>query len=160
MNKFNGVLLSLVTVGLLSACGGSDSGPNRSDAEDISDIVGTWVFSYTTDDGLTDEVYYDIRTDGAWWVYNYAGDSFNNDENCYWVTYVGNIYYIQDNHFDFDGEIVAVTKIGNDIELRAVSGTEFVRVSPIEFDVETAESMVCDFIRVGKPAGVLLPEYL
>ncbi len=84
------------TVGVLGlsilavACGGSGSGDlsggrtNGDLAQSLSDVVGVWDASYQ-EDGLTDELYWEIDEDGNMSLFDYDGDSFDAGENCYFV---------------------------------------------------------------------------
>ena len=60
--------------------GGGDSVNNTSPF--LVDIAGVWNNSETID-GLTDEVYLVIKTNGTVVFYDYMGDSFDAEANCY-----------------------------------------------------------------------------
>lgn len=79
--------LFIYSIVALTACGGSSSndGSNNSANAIPSNIVGVWDSS--TDEGAqgVDEAYVAINADGNVFSYDYAGDTFDNWGNCYWI---------------------------------------------------------------------------
>lgn len=64
----------------LSGCGSSSS---EGTPASMSDIIGVWDFTEDFGSLGQDEAYLVILSSGASFVYDYQGDSFNNEENCY-----------------------------------------------------------------------------
>jgi len=92
-------ILSLSACLLLAACGGSGSDGDSSDSPSLSDISGIYD-SGSTEDGITDEMYLVIRSNGTWTEYDYAGDEFDQGANCYVVADFGEIEGFENGEFE------------------------------------------------------------
>ena len=105
----------------LTACGGS-SGSSK-DESGIKDIVGVWDFT-STDDELTDEAYFHISSDGAYTIYDYLGDSFDDIEDCYAeFANIGTITHLGGSDFlivpvgEFDTDSVNMSLINGQLSI-------------------------------------------
>lgn len=63
----------------------SDNGTRRETTGNFSELVGVYNWNDTTEDDNSDEGYIVIDQQGIVSEYDYAGDSFDNFANCYWV---------------------------------------------------------------------------
>lgn len=102
MSKKLSILLPL----LLTACNNSEDN-EISDINSVNDIIG--VFDLTTQEGTeVDEAYAYIDEDGFLTLYDYLGDSFNNNVNCYLPVLIASFTHKKNNMFffeDFTGEL-------------------------------------------------------
>ncbi len=105
------------------SCGGSDLDNKQTG---VSSISGLYAWDY--DDG--DEAYTHISENGSLSIYDYAGDSFDNGENCYWIaeniatyTHVSEYNYIQE---------VSNTGVTSEISIRRTSSG--ITVSGVDVD--------------------------
>lgn len=70
-------------ISALSACGGGSSGGGGSGSNGIpSELAGVYAWDETYDG---DEGYTVIGSDGSLSFYDYAGDSYEDYANCYWI---------------------------------------------------------------------------
>jgi len=96
---------------LLAACGGSgsDGGSDdiNNDSPSLSDISGIYD-SGSTEDGVKDEIYLVIRSDGTWTEYDYDGDAFDEGDNCYYKN-SGTIEDYGDGEFEIEAEIEGIS---------------------------------------------------
>lgn len=96
------------------SCGGGDL-DNKTESTvtgpaGVASISGLYAWNNTNGD----EGYTNFSADGSVSDYDYAGDSFDNQGNCYWVdensetlTHIsGNLFLIEDN---FDGSTAQIT---------------------------------------------------
>ena len=70
----------------LTACGGGSS--NNSPAETkatVASLAGIWDVGGDGGTEGKDESYMVIDSNGSVSIYDYAGDSFDNEGNCYWI---------------------------------------------------------------------------
>jgi hypothetical protein len=70
------------------ACGGEsdDNSSNASSPAQISGFEGVYEDFYE-EDGAIDEIYWVIHSTGYISLYDYAGDTYDNFANCYWITH-------------------------------------------------------------------------
>ncbi|UTW48044.1 hypothetical protein [Bacterioplanoides sp. SCSIO 12839] len=78
-------LLSLITVMLLTACGSDSDSDSDKSVENISDLEGVYDLTTRHSDNEVDEFYMHIDKSGYISYYDYAGDSYDNEGNCYWI---------------------------------------------------------------------------
>lgn len=93
MNRFVLASVSVLSAFFLTACGGGSSGSNDSNSVSISssangipaNFVGVWDAS--TDEGVDgfDQFFVAIDASGKISSYDYAGDTFDDWGNCYWI---------------------------------------------------------------------------
>lgn len=111
-----------VSLLFLSGCG-SESGNSEgsSTVENLDDIVGVYE-DFDTYGGLIDEYYIVINSDGTIYDYDYMGDAYDNEGNCYDIyqtdelTHVsGNTFYSEDLESDIsfanDGDTLTLTLV-------------------------------------------------
>ena len=118
----------------LSACGGSSSSGDRTTA-DFNKLVGVWDATYDDPDFGEDVGYLVIDSEGLLSFYDYAGDEYDNEGNCYWIDrdYAG-IEAKGNNRYE-------TTWFGDNettIEIATVSGNTL-RVRGEDEDAEDAE---------------------
>lgn len=115
------IIFSLFILVACSSGGGGGNGGNTVPG----DFVGVWDVS--TDYGAMgiDEYYTVIRSDGTGTDYDYAGDSFDNVANCYWIdnytiTHQGGdsfqLRYSDNTTFDF------TATVSNDVMTYTIPG--------------------------------------
>jgi len=97
MKKFKYIGIAAIT--FLVGCGGGSS--DIIEVTSISQIEGVWDMS-TKSDGLTDEAYMDIGQDGKLTVYDYLGDEFDNDADCYDIEVIGTLVNNGNGSFQLD----------------------------------------------------------
>lgn len=130
MNK---IILCAVVSLMLAACGSGSSSSSNEDIgniESLSELAGLYAWD-DSEDG--DEGYVHIASNGRLINYDYAGDSYDNYANCYWVddyneyiTHVsGNTFSVtfedwseQENDFVTITEIITITETTNGIRVR------------------------------------------
>lgn len=78
-------LIILITALNLIACGGESDDSGASAPASISGFSGVYE-DFDAEDGLVDEIYMVIDTLGNISYYDYAGDSYDNYANCYWIS--------------------------------------------------------------------------
>lgn len=83
--RLSGIALIFLS-SVLTGCGGGggDGGGIQGSTGIPSELAGVWDVSETFD-GLYDEFYVVIRRNGTGTDYDYAGDSYDNHANCYWI---------------------------------------------------------------------------
>jgi hypothetical protein len=103
---------------LFTGCGGSDNGETSSSAEGFSSIAGVWAWP---NDGDGDEGYLVIRSNGTAADYDYAGDSFDNRGNCYWIDDSDQITHVSGHNYEIAYEYQG--KLETDpVTIQVVSG--------------------------------------
>ncbi len=96
------VIMSLLS--LLMACGGGSgdmpNGEITGGDDSLDKLVGVW--DATTDEGTEgiDEAYLVIDEEGFLIYYDYAGDSFQNEGNCYWIGVIDQLFPLGNNKYD------------------------------------------------------------
>ena len=104
----------------LTACGGGGGGGdiNNITGNSSKKLEGVWKSSIDEGTEGIDEAYYAFTSDGLATFYDYAGDSYDDFANCYWV---GNAQFKSkgDNKYEFtyletaESEIITITVSGN-----------------------------------------------
>jgi len=98
-------LLSL-SIFTLAACGGSggDNGEKIDKifggSSDISNIAGVWDETENMGDEGIDEGYLVIDKNGVIAFYDYMGDSYDQEGNCYWIN-IGQLKSVGNNNFEY-----------------------------------------------------------
>lgn len=139
------VIMSLLSI--LTACGGGsgDGGGDFTGGDDSLDkLVGVW--DATTDEGTegVDEAYIVIDAEGYLTVYDYAGDSFDREGNCYWIDVVDQLVPLGNNKYDSD--------VFTDLKI-TVSGSKM-QVS----GKDEGESFSVSYRRSSRTVSDLIPE--
>lgn len=124
--------LLMMSLLALTACGGG-SGDGDTDGEftgggDASKLVGVW--DATTDEGVdgVDEYYISIDSEGFVSAFDYAGDSYDDWGDCYWIgidvaqlSALGNNRYLSTPADLEDEEVeMVITVSGNTLTMRGV----------------------------------------
>ena len=101
--------LAFLTAVFLVGCGSDDEGSPAT----LSDIVGVWDESIT-EGQLVDEMYTVIAEDGTVTGYDYLGDSYDNEANCYDDYAAGKLTDLGSGNFEFEnGASFYITINGN-----------------------------------------------
>lgn len=121
-------LLTFFTAGalLLSACGGG--GSSSGNKTTLSDVAGIWKSetTYEGEEGV-DVVYQVIQSDGTQITYDYAGDSYDNYANCYWIDEKPDIIELGDGKFSqtYDEPfVVSMSVSGDTLTITGISPEE------------------------------------
>lgn len=78
--------LSLSIFALTACGGGSDSGGNNDLTSNSSaKLDGVWKSTYNEGAEGIDEMYFVFTSGGLLTIYDYAGDSYDDYANCYWI---------------------------------------------------------------------------
>ena len=108
-------------------CSGADLACSGTciDQPDMAEIAGVWDFSYDAGVLGHDVIYVQINADGSYLVFDYAGDTFDNEANCYWtdqgqLTSLGNGVFVD----SYDGTSAAFTVCGDQLTISDDSGSE------------------------------------
>lgn len=97
---------------LLAACGGGGSsggggsgngggGVFGSTQYGTAAIAGLWDLSEEVSPGVRDELYLHIASDGKGTFYDYAGDTYDEWGNCYWIESGFDFTHVEKNTFKF-----------------------------------------------------------
>lgn len=90
-------------VALLAGCIEIEEDEDDENNASREDIVGVWDFSTDEAGGLRDEYYIHVSSDGTVTVYDYYGDSYDDQGNCYSVSIIGSSAFdSSDNNFDWN----------------------------------------------------------
>jgi hypothetical protein len=106
MNK---TLLSLSIVAL-TACGGGNGADkaNIFGGGGMGNIVGVWDATENLGDDGIDEVYFAFDKSGLLTFYDYAGDSYDQGANCYWID-IAEVRSLGNNNYE-------ITTLGEDAD--------------------------------------------
>lgn len=148
-------LMILLSVLVMSACGGSSS---DGDDNNVGKLAGVWDF--TTDEGVegVDEFYMVIDSEGYISYYDYAGDSYDNYANCYWVDEdIAQLKSLGENRYewvffgdsDYSFESIMI-RSGNKLTLKETDSSD-------EFVVYSASQQVSDFTPNCDDVNVMKP---
>lgn len=108
---------------LLVACGGSGGDGNNDDsptitAQGTTAIAGLWDMSEDISTGVRDEVYLSIASDGKGTLYDYAGDTYDEWGNCYWIDSGIDFVHVEKNTFKLGQENVEAYVSNNKLTLK------------------------------------------
>lgn len=152
-------LLCCAAISILLAGCGSSSSSNSSNTESTGsiDIAGIYEWD-SSEDG--DEGYTHLASNGETSIYDYAGDSFDNYANCYWIsknesqlTHNGGNSYTEtyQEEDDLTGGLITVEQ-----PLTMVRTSNGLRVSGI--DVHDGEPFEQVFVRANINLSDLTPD--
>jgi len=82
---------ALLTLSILAltACGGGGGGDtNNLTGNSSSSITGVWDGTENLGSDGVDEIYYAIESNNLLTIYDYAGDSYDREGNCYWLVII------------------------------------------------------------------------
>lgn len=100
MKKFK--YIGIVAIAFLSGCGGGASDVTQ--VTSLSQIEGLWDAS-TQEDGLRDEAYIDIGQDGKLTIYDYLGDEYDDEADCYIIANLGTLTNNGNGNFQLDSSV-------------------------------------------------------
>jgi hypothetical protein len=93
-------LLSLSIFALAACGGGNGDKSNLLSNGGMSNIIGVWDGTENLGDEGIDEGYVVIDKNGLVTFYDYAGDSYDQEGNCYWIG-IGQLKSLGDNNFEY-----------------------------------------------------------
>ncbi|TCS43661.1 hypothetical protein [Reinekea marinisedimentorum] len=142
--KILSVALAIAAV-TLSSCGSESGGGESADITSLKDLAGVYDDSDSYEDGTVDEYFILVRENGSVASFDYAGDSYDDYDDCYWIfddedtlTHVsGSTFYSE-----YNDENVTVTSEGSKYTFSTGSESfSMVKTNMIEADL-TPE---CDY---------------
>ncbi len=108
---------------LLVACGGGgggdgDNGAPTNNPQGTAAIAGLWDMSEDVSAGVRDEIYLSIASDGKGTLYDYAGDTYDEWGNCYWIDQGIDFVHVEKNTFKLGQENVEAYVSNNKLTLK------------------------------------------
>lgn len=135
-------VIILLSLGL-AACGGSGGGDSNKTG-DLSKLEGVWKANELmgkeglppNETVLIDEYYLAFNSSGLMTVYDYAGDSYDDYGNCYWV---GNFQVVSKGNDKY--EFTAMESTEKNVYIITADST-YLRIRPEETSVENQSVLV------------------
>lgn len=120
-------LLSLAMITLV-ACGGGSGGGDKDGGSNpfgggSGTIIGLWDATENMGQEGIDEVYYEFDKSGLLTVYDYAGDSYDQEGNCYWI-FTSSVKSLGNNKYEItpllevdDSFVFIITRAGDKLTI-------------------------------------------
>lgn len=143
---------------LLGACGGGggsggSGGSTTTTQYGTATIAGLWDMSEDVSSGVRDEIYLSIAADGKGTLYDYAGDTYDEWGNCYWIDTGIDFVHVEQKKFKLGQENVEASVSNNKLTLKMQD------VDDIDDDSNTLETISIELPRLTtKKLADLKPE--
>lgn len=140
---------------LLGACGGGSGGGDstpKTPQYGTSEIAGLWDMSENISTGVRDELYLHIASDGKGTFYDYAGDTYDEWGNCYWIDTGIDFTHVEKNSFKLGLEPVEAFVSNNKLTLKMQD------IGDADDDGNTLETITVELPSSNKKVADFKPE--
>lgn len=139
---------------LLGACGGGSGGDDtpKTPQYGTAEIAGLWDMSEEVSTGVRDELYLHIASDGKGTIYDYAGDTYDEWGNCYWIDAGVDFTHVEKNSFKLGLEPVEAFVNNNQLTLKMQD------IGDADEDGNSLETITVELARSNKKVVDFKPE--